>query len=75
MTCCCVCDSSNRSWVYKFTNLQQTASAKRTLQSKEAFERFDKAQAWVDACNNKQEDLTFAAVGAHHQTGKDERQI
>lgn len=34
-----------------------------------------KAIEWVQACNVKNQKLTFAAVGAHHQNGKAERRI
>ena len=34
-----------------------------------------KANAWVQACQAKEQGLTFAAVGAHHTNGKAERRI
>ena len=34
-----------------------------------------KARDWVEACQKKNQPLTFAAVGAHHQNGKAERRI
>ena len=77
---------------YGFIYLQQSASAKETLESKKAFERaaaaqnvyikayhadngIFKAKEWVEACQNQNQPLTFAAVGAHHQNGKAERRI
>ena len=34
-----------------------------------------KANGWVQACRQKEQNLTFAAVGAHHTNGKAERRI
>ena len=34
-----------------------------------------KAHGWVKACHDQGQDLTFAAVGAHHSSGKAERRI
>ena len=34
-----------------------------------------KARAWVEACHQSNQPLTFAAVGAHHQNGIAERRI
>jgi transposase InsO family protein len=34
-----------------------------------------KAKAWVDACKQKDQGLSFAAVGAHHTNGRAERRI
>jgi transposase InsO family protein len=34
-----------------------------------------KAKAWVEACQAKEQGLSFAAVGAHHTNGMAERRI
>ena len=45
------------------------------IQAYHADDRIFKAKAWVNACQAKEQGLTFASVGAHHSNGMAERRI
>ena len=46
-----------------------------TIQADHAINGIFKAKEWVQACHEARQQLTFAAVGAHHANGKAEHRI
>ena len=46
-----------------------------TIQAYHAINGIFKAKEWVQACHEARQQLTFAAVGAHHANGKAEHRI
>ena len=73
-------------YLQKSSNAKETLEGKRaferyamargvTIAAYHADNGIFKAKAWVEACNNQNQPLTFAGVGAHHTNGKAERRI
>jgi hypothetical protein len=73
-------------WLQKSSSAEETLESKRAfeqyaldrgvvIQAYHADNGIFRAEKWVQACSQKQQGLTFAAVGAHHTNGKAERRI
>ena len=73
-------------YLHKTDTAEETLAGKRAferyatsrgvqIQAYHADNEIFKSRAWVDACDKQNQELTFAAVGAHHTNGKAERRI
>ena len=73
-------------WIQKSTCVEETLMGKRAFETYArergiSIKRYHadngvfRAHKWVEECSTKQQSLTFAAVGAHHQNGVAERRI
>ena len=70
------CTASAQETLQSKQAMERYAQARNiTIKAYHADNSIFKAKEWVQACHEARQQLTFAAVGAHHANGKAERRI